>query len=225
MKKKQISTELCYVLGIVLIALGTAIEVFADFGMSTVVAPAYLLHLFISETIPWFSFGIAEYCVQFLLLLLLVIVVHQFRLSYFFSFVTAILYGICLDFFLSFMPLFPNLLIYRMLAFVIGTFIVTIGVAFIFHTYISPEVYELFVLEICHHFQLKISTIKTSYDVISCVIAILMSYIFFSSLKGIGIGTVISALINGTLIGWFTKKMERNFSFVDTFPFRQYFTK
>ena len=46
MKTKQnCPTELAYVLGLVILAFGTALMERANFGMSMVVAPAYLLHL------------------------------------------------------------------------------------------------------------------------------------------------------------------------------------
>ena len=49
MKKKVFYTELSYVLGLVLMAFSTAFTEKADFGMSMVGAPAYILHLKISE--------------------------------------------------------------------------------------------------------------------------------------------------------------------------------
>ena len=46
MKTKRVFyTELAYAIGITVLALGTALMERADFGMSMVVAPAYLLHL------------------------------------------------------------------------------------------------------------------------------------------------------------------------------------
>jgi hypothetical protein len=47
--KKGFYTELAYILGIVVLALGTAMMERANMGMSMVVAPAYLLHLKISQ--------------------------------------------------------------------------------------------------------------------------------------------------------------------------------
>ena len=41
----------------------------------------------------------SEYCLQFLLLILLVIVMRRFKKGYMFSFVTAVFYGFTLDFF------------------------------------------------------------------------------------------------------------------------------
>ena len=43
MKKRLFYTELAYLFGILAIALGTAFMERADFGMSMVVAPAYVL--------------------------------------------------------------------------------------------------------------------------------------------------------------------------------------
>ena len=97
MKKKTFYTEVAYVLGIVILALGTALMEKADFGMSMVVAPAYLLHLKISQTLPVFSFGMAEYTLQAAILLLLGLAMRRFKLSYLFSFGTAVIYGVTLD--------------------------------------------------------------------------------------------------------------------------------
>ena len=62
--KKIFYTESAYVAGTVLLALGTALMEKADFGMSTVVAPAYLLYMKLSQSFPFFTFGMAEYTLQ-----------------------------------------------------------------------------------------------------------------------------------------------------------------
>ena len=48
MKKKVFYTELSYILGLVIMAFAAAFTEKADFGMSMVVAPAYILHLKLS---------------------------------------------------------------------------------------------------------------------------------------------------------------------------------
>ena len=70
--KRTFFTEMAYVIGVITLAFGTALMERADFGMSMVVAPAYLIYLKISEYFSWFSFGMAEYCFQAFLIL------HQF---------------------------------------------------------------------------------------------------------------------------------------------------
>ena len=47
--KKTFYTEMAYVIGIITLALRTAFMEKADFGMSMVVAPAYLTYLKVSQ--------------------------------------------------------------------------------------------------------------------------------------------------------------------------------
>ncbi|MBR7150372.1 MAG: hypothetical protein IKD01_05085, partial [Oscillospiraceae bacterium] len=67
-EKKVFYTEAAYVIGILGLALGTAFMERPDFGVSMVVAPAYLLHLKISQFFPFYSFGMSEYMLQLVLL-------------------------------------------------------------------------------------------------------------------------------------------------------------
>ena len=173
MKKKGFYTELAYLIGLFGIALGVGFMERADFGLSMVVAPAYVLHRAISA-IPgyaFFSFGMAEYTLQAVLLILLVIVVKKFRFSYLFAFVTAVIYGYILDLILLLMPQIDadNILL-RVLFFIIGELFCAIGVSMMFHTYISPEVYELFVSRVSETCRLKTNRVKTVYDCVSCTV-------------------------------------------------------
>lgn len=49
MKKSMFYMEVAYALGLLALAFGTAMMEKANFGLSMVVAPAYILHLKISE--------------------------------------------------------------------------------------------------------------------------------------------------------------------------------
>ena len=91
--KKGNFAELAYVMGMILCPLGVCLSAKSGFGVSMVVAPAYVLYLRISETLPWFTFGKSEYIFQGLLLILLGIAVRRFKWKYLLSFVTAFLYG------------------------------------------------------------------------------------------------------------------------------------
>ena len=95
--KRIFYTEIAYIVGIVALAFGTALMERADFGMSMVVAPAYLIYLKISDYLNWFSFGMAEYCFQAFLIIVLVIILRGFKRKYLFSFITAFIYGNVLD--------------------------------------------------------------------------------------------------------------------------------
>lgn len=213
MKKKVVLyEEVAYLIGILLLALGTAFSEKANFGMSMVVAPAYLIHLKVSQYLPWFSFGVAEYTFQAVLLIALTLTMRKFKKGYLFSFATAVFYGIVLDLWVKAVSFIPSdTYAVRTVLFVFGMLCCSLGVAFLFNTYIAPEAYELIVKEVSSKYSFKISRVKTIYDCISCVVGIILSFTFFGMFKFVGVsyGTVICALCNGFLIGKFSGLIEK----------------
>jgi uncharacterized membrane protein YczE len=229
MKKKTVYTEICYLAGILIMALGTAFMAKADLGLSMVVAPAYLVYRKLSLVLPFFTFGMAEYTLQALLLIGLVLVLRRFKVSYLFSFVTAVLYGFALDgwtLVLSGLP--AESMALRLVYYVVGLPLCALSVALFFHTYIAPEVYELIVMEVSKRWNLDSSKCKTVYDCTSCAVSIVLSFLFFGLFHfvGVNVGTVVCALVNGRLIGWISKWMESHWAFADKLPgFRVFFEK
>ena len=225
-RKKVFYSEAAYVLGIIALALGTALMERADFGLSMVVAPAYLLHLKISQYAPVFSFGMAEYSLQAALILILSLVLRKFKPMYLFSFVTAVIYGLTLDAAMMVVNILPQLgLTGRGICYATGVLICSSGVSLIFHTYIPPEAYELFVKEISAWLGVDINIVKTVYDCFSCFVAIILSFAFFGlwNFEGVKFGTVICAFANGFLIGKCSKLVESVFEFKDAFNLRKKF--
>lgn len=226
MKKRTLYAEAAYLLGIVILALGTALMEKAAFGMSMVVSPAYILHVKISEFLPFFTFGMAEYTFQAFLLVILCIVKRKFRMIFLFSFVTAVIYGFTLD---GVMLLCSGLpadgIVWRILWYILGMVICSMGVALLFHTYIAPEAYELFVKVIAVDHGWEISRVKTVYDCVSCAVSVILSFVFFGfgTFVGVNWGTVVCALINGSIIGACTALLKKCFTFADALPWRKYF--
>ncbi len=226
MKKAAFYTELAYVLGIAALALGTAFMEKADMGISMVVAPAYLIYLKLSAIWPFVTFGMAEYTLQVCLLAAMMIVLRRFKISYLFSFVTAVIYGFTLDGCMALVAhLDASLLAVRLLFYGIGLLLCALGVAFIFHSYIAPEVYELFVKEVSAKTHININRFKIWYDCVSCVIGIILSFSFFGlfHFEGVKLGTVFCALVNGRIIGLISRVMEKRLNFVDGLKLRKYF--
>ena len=226
MKKATFYTEIAYILGIAGLAIGTALMEKADMGISMVVAPAYLIYLKLSTVWPFVTFGMAEYALQICLLVIMIVVLRKFKVSYLFSFVTAVIYGFALD---GCMAAVANIdasfIALRLGFYIVGLLLCAVGIAFIFHTYISPEVYELFVKEVSAKTHRNINNFKMAYDCVSCLIAIIFSFLFFGLLhfEGVKLGTILCALINGKLIGLISRLMEKRLAFIDCLPVRKYF--
>lgn len=180
----------------------------------------------VSPVWSFVTFGMAEYCLQAVLLLAMCLLLRRFRVSYLFSFVTAVVYGFVLDAFMVLGAMLPvDSMALRGLYYVLGMPFCAAGVSAMFHTYISPEVYELFVKEVPAHFGADINRFKTGYDCVSCLIGVAMSFLVFGlwHFEGVKWGTILCALVNGHIIGQISAFYEKHWTFCDRFPWRKHF--
>lgn len=214
MKKIRISNEFIYVLAVLVLSFATAMLAAADLGMSMVVAPAYIVSL----KVKIITFGQAEYIVQGTLFVLFCILMKRVRALYFFAFVSGLIYGAALDFWRAVIPHFnPELsapgslpLSLRIVYFIVGFLLNSLGVALYFKTYFYPQVYEFFVKGISRRFDIALSKFKIGFDMTCLVIAAALSFTLYHGFVGIGVGTVALAFGNGPLIGFYIKWMDKH---------------
>ena len=223
MKKPVFYTEIAYFLGLVLLAVGTALTAYGNFGISMVVAPAYILHLHVSQFWTFFSFGVAEYLLQGIVLLLLVLILRKAKIMYLLSFLVTLLYGFCLDGAMSLTALLPDNVYCQVAAYVIGAIICCNALALLFCSYLPPEAYELFSKEIAGKLHKPVHLVVNFYNLGSLLIAVILSLVFFGRPQGIGIGTVVCAFVYGFVIRFFQKIYNKLFCFKDKFPLRKHF--
>ena len=223
MKKRTVYSEVAYLVGIMLLAIGNSLYAFGNLGMSMVVAPAYVLHLALSDVFPWFSFGVAEYAIQALVIISLIIMTRRVKVRFFLSFGTTLIYGVFLDVFMMITAVLPSVMWLRIIAYAAGVVLAAAGVAILLITYFPPGLYEVLVQEIVNRWHGKLGVVKTVYDLCSLVVAVVMSLLIFGTLCGIGVGTVVCAFLNGTLIHLFGKLYHRLFTFKDALPWRGFF--
>lgn len=215
-KRLCISSEVAYLLAIGLLALAVAILTAADFGISMIVAPAYLLSLKVGTV----TFGQAEYIIQAGVFVLLCLVLWKFKPIYLMSFVTCLIYGAVLDLW-RMLPCFkPTVtapgsmaLWLRILMFLVGVLLTSFSVALFFKTYLYPQVYDFFVKAVSHRYGIRLSRFKTCVDLTLLLVSVVMSFCFFGGLVGLNWGTLVMAVCNGTVIGFFSNRLERAVEF------------
>ena len=220
MKRIKIPSEAAYFAAIILLSLAVAVLSAADFGISMIVAPAYLLSL----KTGFLTFGQAEYIIQAGIFIVLCIVLRRFRFVYLFSFATCLIYGLVLDLWRK-IPFFnPQItppgsmdMYLRIIMFLLGTVLTSFSVALFFKTYLYPQVYDFFVKAVSCRYAIKLSLLKTAVDMSCLAASVIMTFCFFGRIEGIGWGTLIMALINGTVIGFFSKVLDRIFDFQPAF--------
>lgn len=214
-KRLYLPSEVAYFIVIAAMSLSVAMVATSDFGVSMIVAPAYLLSL----KTGILSFGVCEYIVQGILFITFCILMKKVKLTYFCSFLTCVIYGAALDLWRRFLPgLNPEITVpgsmsmyVRVIYFAIGTLITSFSVALSFRIYLYPQVYDFFVKGVCEKYSLNRKKFKTIFDMSFLLAAAAMTFAFFGEIKGLGIGTVITTFINGTLIDISGKIIDRFF--------------
>ena len=216
MKKKLAPFgELAFLVGTLILPLGTSLMSRGGFGLSVVVVPAYLLSL----KIDFLTFGMAEYCLQGVLLVLFCLIMGKFRLGYLFSFFAAFCYGVVLDLWL---PIVESIALptigHRIAIYLVGMVVNTFAIAFYFKSYFPPQIYELIVKGLSGKFRIDMGKFKIGYDLTSFAVSLVLSFLFFGKVVGIGIGSVVCAFLNGVLIAFWCRVIEKYIDFSPRFP-------
>ena len=226
MKKLQKSSELLWLFGIIFVALGVAICSKADLGVSMIAAPAFVIQEALATVWPSLSVGMTEYLIQGLLLLLLCLVIRRFRWHYLLAFAVAVIYGYTLNLFLWLLSgVSFDAVWLRWVMLIVGDLITGFGVACFFRTYMPLQVYELFVAELANRFNFKIGRVKTVFDYTLLALSLIMaltvfgdvtefhwSTIYYASFHSIGLGTLVTTLINSPIITLMGKLLDALFA-------------
>lgn len=222
MKNKKIGGfgELAFIIAIITCALGVCFATKSGFGVSMVVAPSFVIYNKLIQFLPWVTFGMVEYAFQGLLIVVTALVVKRFKWKYILSFFTVIIYSFVLDFWRSILgtEVYTEMP-HRILSCAAGIIIVSFAVALYLRTYLPQEGYEVVVSELSKCFGFKMNKVKWTYDLSSLTFAVVMMLCLFGkfSTNMIGIGTVITTLVNAPLIAFWGWLLERKLEFTPCF--------
>lgn len=226
-KKIKISCEITYVFATVILALSVAMIALSGFGLSMIVAPAYLL----SEKLGFITFGQGEYIIQALLFIVLCIAMKKVKIAFFSSFLSGVIYGVVLDLW-RMIPFFntdittPESLsiVVRIALFVVGMLTTSFSIALYFKTYLHPQVYDFFVKAVSDKYKISRAKFKTCFDLIFFTLSVILTFAFFGKIVGINFGTLIMTVFNGAIIDVCNKLLDKYCCFEPTFKkFAKYF--
>ena len=232
MRKIKKASELLWLFGIIFVALGVCICSKADLGVSMIAAPAFIVYEAIAPLWSGFSVGMVEYLVQGVLLIIMCIVVRRFDFRYLLGFGVAVLYGCTLNLFLF---LLSDVQVHsvagRWILLLVGDVCTAFGVACFFHTYMPLQVFELFVTEVTGRFKRNIHKFKWAYDLSLLAVSIVLALVLFGDVKtfdwskigytsfhSIGLGTLVTTIINSPIISLMDKLINKIFEDTPRFP-------
>lgn len=220
MKKLEKMGEVAWLIGMLLCSLGVVLGTKANFGLSMMAAPSYILHIALSRLLPWYSQGTSEYLWQLFLTVLLCLVIRKVKFKFLLSFVAALIFGYFIDGWLLVFGgngEFPTLA-GRILGFVGSTVITALAVAFLFRTYLPVPIGDGLVVELSQHFNVPQAKVKQINDISYLVLSFGLALLLTGGLNGVGIGTVLITLVNAPLIRMWGGLLDRCFGFEPLLP-------
>ena len=208
--------EAAFLAGTAFLSFGTALQQAAGFGMSMVVAPAYVL----ADWVGFIPAGTMCYLFQGFLILLTSLLLRRFKLSYLFSFFSAVVFGLLVDAFTALLTRWiiePGLAL-RLVCFVPGVLANSLGIALLLNSYLPPQAPELLVKELSAHYGWNKYRAKYAYDGASLALSAALSLLLLGQLRFIGVGTFIITAVNGPLISLYGRFLEKRLDFSALLP-------
>lgn len=208
--------ELFYLGGLILISAGVAMMVRSDLGISVVSSVPYVVSLRYRQL----SFGTWSYIFQGFLILLLILIVRKIKWAYLVSFLSSVAFGYLADFFIICnSKLTTENLFWRAVYFFIGLILVSLGIAMFIHSRLPPVPYDLFVNDLAIYKSVSFRRGKLLFDFTCLLTSSLFLVFFVQELIGIGIGTVLTAIFNGALVGFWLKLFGKHMQMRSLFHF------
>lgn len=207
--KKVFWGELALIAGITILSMGITLMIKSDFGITPVAALPFVL----SKIITLISFGTWNYLLQIISLILLVVLTRNIRAGYYLSLFIVIGFGYMLDFFEFLAMYLPVNLPLQVVYYILGFFGVAFGVGMLIKSCMPILPFDAFVRDISSHFDLSVKLVKTSFDLSCVILAIILGMIFLGNIEGIGLGTLICALLTGKFVAIFSQRLDNRYHF------------
>lgn len=193
-----------FLFGVILNSFGIALITKADLGTSPISSLPYVLSFAFPITLGGFTFIMNTLFVLGQILLLR----GDFQWIQLLQMGVNVVFSSCIDVSMNLMSwLHPEVWWEQLLALLLGCTILALGISI----EVAPNVLvvpgEGIVKAISTVTHKRFGSVKIVFDITLVAIAASLSFLFFSQLKGLGIGTVISALIVGKIVNFFNRHL------------------
>lgn len=209
-EKKLFVGELALFMGLIINSFANTLMVKSGFGISSISSVPYTLSLVFDNI----TYGSWNYIFQCVLILILVLITKKFKVGYIVSFFLAIVFGNMIDFCNIFiMQKLLNNIIYNIIYFLISFSMLSVGMSLLLKCKTPVLPIDTFTRDLTEEFNINYKKVKTVFDLSCLATTIVLSVVFLKGFEGIGIGTVICALITGKVVSFVNSFVDEHFYF------------
>lgn len=202
MKRRLVIRYLWALVGICINSLGIALITKAALGTSPISSLPYVL----SFRFP-LSLGQFTFVMNLLFILLQILLLRRnFPLIQLLQLVVNIIFSVCIDWGMALLAWFqPTSLVGELLSLLLGCAVLALGISI----EVAPGVLmvpgEGAVSALAQVSGKRFGIVKICFDVTLVAIALTLSFLFFHRLQGLGLGTVVSALLVGRFVIFYNR--------------------
>ncbi|MBM6869025.1 YitT family protein [Pseudoflavonifractor phocaeensis] len=200
--KSMVQRYFWFFIGVAINSFGVAFITQAALGTSPISSVPYVLSLKFTPTLGQFTFvfNLLFILIQFLLLR------KRFPPIQFLQIVVNLFFSACLDVSMDLLAfLQPEHFLARLVCLLIGCAVLALGISI----EVAPNVLmvpgEGIVKALAVVTGKRFGSIKVLFDVTLILIAVILSLLFFHRLNGLGLGTIVSALIVGQIVNFINR--------------------
>ena len=208
--KKTFYKEIAFIIAMYTNSLAISLLVKSVFGVSTLSS----LPLVLSKIFNSISFGMMNFGVQSLLLVILVCITRQPKFSYIISFIIAFVFGVLVDLFDVLVAPLTAGLVFRVIYFFSGWVLISFGAALFINSSMPLMPFDGFIKDLSVFLKVSVKKVKSRCDLIFVSSAVILSLCFLKQLVGVGVGTIFMALFTGSLTQYFIDQLQSKYQFV-----------
>ena len=196
---------LIFLLGIALQSTGIALVVKSTLGTSPISSVPYVFSLSFPLT-----FGQTTFIINMLFLIgQIVLLKKKFNKLQLLQIPVTFIFAALIDLAMYIFNVLPEIYVYKLIVLLIGAAFVSLGVALQVIANVLMLTGEALVTAISIVTKIEFGNVKTAFDCSLVLIAAAWSYFDLGSIEGIREGTLISALITGSVARFFIKHLSR----------------
>lgn len=206
--KRTLANRLvCYFVGLFIMTIGIALSVKSDLGVSPVSSIPYTL------TVCWgIEMGKATILFHCVLIVIQVLILRKnFKLKSLLQLPVGIVFGYFTTFCNSLVEQMPSTDNYfiRICMILISVVLVAIGIFMYLPADIMPLAGEGVMQAVADTIKIEFSKVKIAFDITMVVISLAVCLIVLHTLGSVGVGTAISAILVGVVLGQIKKLWSR----------------
>ena len=206
---------LSFCIGIAIESFGIALITKSNLGTSPISSIAWVSAL----KFPQVSFGVTTFIMNTLFVLAQVALLRRdFRASQYLQLFVNLAFSLIIDVSMALLAWYsPTTWWTRGIGLLLGCSILALGICMEVAPGLIMVPGEGIVYAIAHVTKIRFGTVKVCFDVTLVVIATVMSFVFFGRLEGLGVGTIVAAVITGQIVNF----LNRHIHFVSAVEYQE----